>query len=659
LKLASDFRAALRPDWSQLEAGAAIRCAAGVAVPLVVGTVLELPYVAAFGAVGAVSVGFGSFLGTERGSAMVMVATSFAMGAATIAGSLASNSTVAAIVAAGVAAFSGGFLAVFGVAASFIGLQVVIAVLLAGGLPSDPRSAFLGGALVLAGGLIQAFLAILVWPARLFSNERRAVTAAFRSLAIYAGQIPAPEPIAPEPHTFAATGDVLVFRTLFQEAERLRASLALLATRYEGLSRAHGPCVGHLTRALAGILGEIASAVLERRAPEDVDRNWDALAACSRDLPPGDVLAALFGQLRAAWRTAGTLSNRAARTIPVGVRPVELPRGREMLTTIGANFSLQSAVFRHAVRLAVAVGLAEAIYRIASLPRGYWMPMTAALVLKPDFADTFTRSFARVAGTLLGAAIATAVVHLWSPPPLALIALVLGLVWACYAVFRVNYALFTMCLTGYLVFLLMLSGVGEITAASLRAEYTVAGGAVSLLVYMAWPSWAGDSLRGALADVLDSHRAYVDALLSAFESGQAAADERLGQLRSAARLARSNAEATIERMAHEPARAATPDSEVAIDVLAALRRNALAALALHAEVERGVGSEHPDVAPLRALFDQRLAGLATAVRTGTPPRDMPELRRAQLALPASAAQRLGPETDIMVDALNTIATLLR
>jgi uncharacterized membrane protein YccC len=311
------------------------------------------------------------------------------------------------------------------------------------------------------------------------------------------------------------------------------------------------------------------------------------------------------------------------------------------------------------MRLAAAVGVAEAGYRLASLPRGYWIPMTAALVLKPDFADTFTRGFARVVGTLVGAAIATAIVHFWSPPPMALIVLILILVWGCYAVFRVNYALFTLCLTGYVVFLLMLSGVGEMTAASLRAEYTVAGGALSLLVYAAWPSWSGRSVRAALAEMLDLHRAYVDALLAAFESGQAPADQRLGDLRAAARLARSNAEATIERMAHEPARTALLEAQAATDVLAALRRNALAALALHAQLERGLDAPLPGVGPLRALIDQRLAGLASAVRAGERAHDMPELRRAQLALPVAAAERLGPETDIMVDAINTIATLLR
>jgi hypothetical protein len=659
LKLAADFRVALQPNWSELEPGAAIRCAAGVAVPLIVGAVLQSPTVAAFGAVGAISVGFGSFIGTERGSAIVTIAASVAMAVATIAGALAANSSFAAILLAIVAAFGGGFLVVFGVAASFIGLQAIVAVLIASGLPPGSQNPYIVGAIVLAGGLVQTILSVMVWPARFFSNERRAVTLAYRSLAGYAGSMPAAQPIAPEPHTFAATGDVLVFRSLLQEAERLRASLALLAIRYETLAGSYGACLGDLTRALAGILGEVASAVQLRRAPEDVAGNWDTVAKCSRDLPSSEVLDALLGQLRAAWRTAGTLTSHAARVIPAGVRPVAFPMARDTWTTIVANFSPQSAAFRHAVRLAVAVGLAEAIYRIAGLPRGYWMPMTAALVLKPDFADTFARSFARVAGTLLGAAIATAVVQLWSPPPAALIILILMLVWACYAVFRVNYALFTFFLTGYVVFLLMLSGVGEMTAAGLRAEYTIAGGALSLLVYAAWPSWSGHSLRAALAEMLDLHRAYVDALLTAFELGQAPDHERVAELRAAARLARSNTEATIERMAHEPARTAALDPDVATDVLAALRRNALASLALHAQLEGEPGAPLPGIKPLRELIGRRLEGLASAVRAGEHAHDMPELRRAQLALPPEAAERLGPETDIMVDAINTIATLLR
>src|SRR6476661_4808761 len=50
-------------DATLFEGMAALRCTVGVAIVLVVGLVLRLPVVSAFGAVGAVSVGFGSFQG--------------------------------------------------------------------------------------------------------------------------------------------------------------------------------------------------------------------------------------------------------------------------------------------------------------------------------------------------------------------------------------------------------------------------------------------------------------------------------------------------------------------------------------------------------------------------------------------------------------------
>ena len=75
---------------------------------------------------------------------------------------------------------------------------------------------------------------------RRFSAERRALAAAYRSLARYAsGHSGRARTVAPEPHTFAMTmspladpqpfaraGDVLVFQALLDEAERIRASLA-------------------------------------------------------------------------------------------------------------------------------------------------------------------------------------------------------------------------------------------------------------------------------------------------------------------------------------------------------------------------------------------------------------------------------------------------
>src|SRR3954453_7685612 len=112
--------AALRVDWSRFEGAAALRCTVGVAVPLAAGLLLHQPSVSAFGAVGAVSVGFGSFQGAYRSRAAVMIPAPLAMGVAMCAGSLAGTSDVAVIAVATAAAFAGGMAVALGDAAGFV-----------------------------------------------------------------------------------------------------------------------------------------------------------------------------------------------------------------------------------------------------------------------------------------------------------------------------------------------------------------------------------------------------------------------------------------------------------------------------------------------------------------------------------------------------------
>ena len=312
------------------------------------------------------------------------------------------------------------------------------------------------------------------------------------------------------------------------------------------------------------------------------------------------------------------------------------------------------------LRVAAAVGVACAVYRFAGLSRGYWIPMTAVLVLRPEFTDTFARALARIAGTVLGAGAATLIVTLTPPGPMLLTLLVLIFVWGCYALFRINYVLFAACLTAYVVFILMLGGVAEMTAASARAIYTAAGGLIGVGAYALWPTWAGSTARSSLAAMLDIHGEYVSRLLTAYvsPSGLEAQLRELGRIRSAARLVRSNAEATIERMLTEPASRATIAPRAAIGLLAALRRHALAALSLHAGLERGVPQPMPELALLRDQVTESLGAIAQALRSRSVPAELPPLRQTQLALAPSADALVGHETDLMVDSIKTMAELL-
>jgi hypothetical protein len=662
---------AVRIDWSLFEGMAALRCTVGVAIPLMVGLTLRQPSISAFGAVGAVSVGFGSFQGAYRSRAAVMVYAAIAMALSIFVGSVGGHSDLASIVTAAFAAFASGMLVAVGPAAAFVGLQSVVAVLIAGGFPADPGGAALRAVIVLGGGLVQTLLVVILWPLRRFSAERSAIAAAYRSLASYAAGMHAAE-VAPEPHTFAATAspladpqpfarasDVLVFQALLDEAERIRASLAALATRQRQLLDAHPSCARTLGELSARVLSEIAAALENGREPRESTPIWPKLESCAEQLGHAVVVDALLGQLRAAWRTAGVMTEDTDRPpAPAELTPLRRrPPLRDALTTIRANLTLRSTAFRHALRLGVTVGIATAIYRLLHLPRGYWIPMTALLVLRPEFHDTFARGIARIAGTIVGAAVATLIVDVFFPGPVALTLLVLVSVWGCYALFRMNYAMFTICLTGYIVFILMLSGVAEMTAATTRAVYTIEGGALALLVYALWPTWAASSARAALGAMLDAHSAYVGALLRGYSDPRQIDLGQLAQIRADARLARSNAEATVERMLAEPASRASMATRAAVGLLAALRRHALAALALHAGLERGVHEPVRGMGRLGAEMTASLASLAQAVRTGVAPPPLPALRQTQLALGATDAL-VGEETDLMVDSINTVAELL-
>ena len=669
----SAVRSTVHLEWSQFEGLAALRCTAGAAVPLLAGALAGAPLVGAFGAIGAVSVGFGSFQGAYRSRAGAMSLASLAMAIAIFVGSLAGTSTPAETLVSAAIALAGGLLAVLGPGGAFIGLQATLAVVLAGGFPATPREAAVRAAAVLAGGLLQTALVAIVWPLKRFSQERRTVAAVYRALGGYAATLATEPGAAPEPHTLAGTSsplddpqpfarasEVLVFVALLDEAERIRAGLAAIALRHAPLLRSDRACAAEFATLTAAILAETAAAIEAGRAPRDDRGLWAGLESCGRAFRGEPAFETVLGRLRAAWRTAAAPASDAPNDadVPALPRTHQLPDLRDALLTIRVNVDLDSSVFRHALRLAVTVGLATACYRIAGVERGYWIPLTALIVLRPEFQDTIGRGLARVAGTLAGAALATAIVWLFAPGPAAQVVLLLAFIYGCYALFRINYAVFAACLTGYVIFLLMLSGVGELTAATMRAAYTIAGGALALAAYIAWPTWAGRSAKAALAAMLDAHRAYVRELLESYEDPARRDLKRLHGRRSTARLARSNAEGVIERMLDEPKSRRALSRRRALGLLAALRRHALAALALHSGLEAAAVAPVPGLGPLRAEIDASLAEIAAALREDRPPGLLPPLRQTERALPAEAAARVGAEADAMVDAINSMADLL-
>ena len=103
-----------------------------------------------------------------------------------------------------------------------------------------------------------------------------------------------------------------------------------------------------------------------------------------------------------------------------------------------------------------------------------------------------------------------------------------------------------------------------------------------------------------------------------------------------------------------PADAPMSDSEL----LAALRRHALAALALHSGLEQASVTPVTGLGPLQSQIDASFVEIAAALRADRPPGPLPPLRQTERALPPEASVRIGAEADVMVDAINSMADLL-
>ena len=138
----------------------------------------------------------------------------------------------------------------------------------------------------------------------------------------------------------------------------------------------------------------------------------------------------------------------------------------------------------YAIRMGISLGVCTEIYRRLHFASGYWIPMTALLVLKPDVTDTLSRVIARMLGTMSGAIAASFLLAHLRPGPVVLAIGAVTFAWLAYGLLNVNYALFTMAVTSYIVFLLALNQVPGRELAERRTICTALGALIALLVHL-------------------------------------------------------------------------------------------------------------------------------------------------------------------------------
>ena len=145
------------------------------------------------------------------------------------------------------------------------------------------------------------------------------------------------------------------------------------------------------------------------------------------------------------------------------------------------NLTRRSPDFRHALRLAVATSFAVAIYKTFHLDHGYWLALTALVILKREWNATKQRAWERIAasaaGGLMGALLAAAVHNRAALDGLLLLFCVLA-----YSNLPRHYGMYVFFLTPFVVLMINSVAPGNWEIALVRIGYTLAGGALALFV---------------------------------------------------------------------------------------------------------------------------------------------------------------------------------
>lgn len=301
---------------------------------------------------------------------------------------------------------------------------------------------------------------------------------------------------------------------------------------------------------------DVLGVVVERlgRIADALDKRQDGLFLPSP--PPADnrLLCDIDRLAHEIWQASPPSTAPAAPGQGPGHTTIHLLRWLPIASGHRALFErliLGREVVLAAVQLALCIGVALIVERYAPGDRSYWIPLTVAIVLKPDFGSVFVRAVQRSIGTIAGVIIGVVILTVL-PKGLVLVAVMTALAAAIPWAGLRGYALQCAFLTPFILVLIDVSMVGPTVDYALqRLVDTVLGATIALVFgYLIWPRSPGAHIGKSFASALQAVANYLEAAGAASSEGQE--DETLAGARRAAYQSLSNVRTTLQRALSEP-----------------------------------------------------------------------------------------------------------
>nr|WP_315414683.1 YccS family putative transporter [uncultured Pseudomonas sp.] len=232
-------------------------------------------------------------------------------------------------------------------------------------------------------------------------------------------------------------------------------------------------------------------------------------------------LRALAANLSTLDRLLGDASNPDALADATDSNLLDrAPRNlKEMWTRLRTQLTPTSLLFRHALRLALALTVGYGMLHAIHASQGYWIILTTLFVCQPNYGATRRKLGQRIIGTAIGLTVAWALFDLF-PSPLvqSMFAIAAGLVFFINRTTR--YTLATAAIT--LMVLFCFNQVGDGYGLFLpRLFDTLLGSLIAgLAVFLFLPDWQGRRLNKVLANTLTCNSIYLRQIMQQYAAGK-------------------------------------------------------------------------------------------------------------------------------------------
>ncbi len=216
------------------------------------------------------------------------------------------------------------------------------------------------------------------------------------------------------------------------------------------------------------------------------------------------------------------------------------------------NFTLESSVFRHSLRMMTTCGIGFTISKIISYGHhSYWILLTIVIILKPGFSLTKQRNFERFTGTFIGGLAGLLIISFVQNSFILFFIMAFFMV-GTYTYIRLKYIVGVIFMTPYLLILFNFLGLGILDVAGERLLDTAIA---SLLAFMAsyflFPYWESKQLPGYMASVLKANLDYLQKLSDAL-CGKKPPSLEYKLVRRELFVSTANLAAAFQRMINEP-----------------------------------------------------------------------------------------------------------